>query len=368
MRPTSAARSSRKTLALVAAVSAAIAVVPGTAMGADDEQRIVPVVEGLDGPRGLAVGPPRRLVYSEADGTISKTVLRGNNAGTTVLGSVPAGFIAPAVSQYYPHTAHILTAGGEPDTGANTLYTWSKESGEITPLADIAAYQLTDPDPDDQEGMPTTSNPYGVASLDDGSVLVADAEGNDLLRVYANGDIETVARIKPRVVLVPEGFPPPPDFPPAGTPITSEGVATSVTVGADGAYYVGELRGFPSTPGTSQVWRIEAGSVDAVCDPENPDQGDCTRFADGFTSIVDLATGPDGDIYVLELVKDGWLQWEFGLAEPIGGLYRVPAGGGEADLISSDRLTLPGGVDVTTKGKAFVAGPVFGEGAIVRVR
>ena len=39
---------------------------------------------------------------------------------------------------------------------------------------------------------------------------------------------------------------------------------------------LGELRGFPATPGTSEVWRVEAGSEDAVCDPENPAVGDCT--------------------------------------------------------------------------------------------
>lgn len=341
-------------------------------MGADGDERVVPKIEGLDGPRGLAVGPPRRLIYAEADGSITEAILRGRNEGSTLLGSVVPLGIAPAVSQRYAHTAHIVTLGGEPGAepppGAATLFTWTKDTGEVTPTADIAAYQLTDPDPDDQEGLPTTSNPYGVASLDDGSALVADAEGNDLLRVYPDGDVETVARIKPRVVEVGEEFEGIPDFPPPGTPITSEGVATSVTVGADGAYYLGELRGFPSTVGTSQVWRVEPDSVGAVCDPENPDEGDCTRYADGFTSIVDLAAGPDGEIYVLELAKGGWLQMEIGLTEPIGGLFRIPAGGGDTVEIAPDRLILPGGVDVTRKGKIFVAGPVFGEGAIVRVR
>jgi hypothetical protein len=76
-----------------------------------------------------------------------------------------------------------------------------------------------------------------------------------------------VARLKPRVVSVPEELPD--EFqgeplPPAGTPVPSEAVATSVTVGADGSYYVSELRGFPATPGTSQVWRIAPGSVNAI--------------------------------------------------------------------------------------------------------
>jgi len=282
----------------VAAVGVVVTMVPGVATaGPDSEERVAPKVEGLNGPRGLAVGPARRLVYAEADGRISATVLRGPIACTTVLGEVAAGGFAPALSQRDVRSAHILTSAGEQGAGAE-LYKWSRGSGEIRLVADIAGYQQTDPDPADQEDNPTDSNPYGVASLEDGSALVADAAGNDLLRVWPNGDIVTVARIKPRVVPVPEEFEGEPGFPPPGTPITSEGVATSVTVGADGAYYVGELRGFPSTTGTSQVWRIEPDSVDAVCNPKKPNEGDCTRYADGFTSIVDLAAGPDGELYV----------------------------------------------------------------------
>ena len=64
-----------------------------------------------------------------------------------------------------------------------------------------------------------------------------------------------------------------------------------MTVGPDGYWYVGELRGFPATPGTSQIWRIKPGTIDAVCDPEKPWRGRCTRYADGLTSIVDLGAG-----------------------------------------------------------------------------
>jgi hypothetical protein len=117
---------------------------------------------------------------------------------------------------------------------------------------------------------------------------------NDLLRVYPNGKVVTVARLKPRMIPWPAGLP---VGPPAGTMVPSEDVATSVAVGADGYYYVGELRGFPATPGHSQVWRIAPDSVNALCDPVHPNVGACRRYADGFTSIVDLEGGPDGSIY-----------------------------------------------------------------------
>src|SRR4029079_17096665 len=128
----------------------------------------------------------------------------------------------------------------------------------------------------------------------DGSVLVSDAAANDLLRVYPNGQVVTVARLKPRIVSWPAGIP---FGPPAGTMAPSEDVATSVTVGADGYYYVGELRGVPATPGAAQVWRISPNSVNAVCDPLIPNAGPCQRYKDGFTSIVDLEAAEDGSLY-----------------------------------------------------------------------
>jgi len=343
---------------------------PGAAQGAEispDVFGLKPVVMDLNGPRGVSVMGSRTIVYGELDGSVSKTVRRGEGAGTELLATFEPQFIAPAVAQDGHQKVWILTPGGEPGTGGSTLYRWTERSGEATAIADIAAYQVTDPDPDDLEGIPEESNPYGVEALGDGSALVADAAGNDLLRVYENGDIETVARIKPRTVLVPDELEGQPDVPPPGTPLPSEGVATSVTVGSDGYYYVGELRGFPATPDTSQVWRIAPDSVDAVCDPEAPNTGDCQLFADGFTSIVDLAPGPDGDIYVLELVQQSWFQWELGLSDGAGGLFHAVPGEEPVELVAGALFT-PGGIDTSRNDKAFVSTPIFEPGYIGRVR
>ena len=335
------------------------------------EPEVTPVVEGLDGPRGVGVTDKGRVVFSEADGSFSQLTTEGKNAGEVdELGSVPAQFLAPALAAGQGNRLFLLTVGGEPGTGAGTLYRWRPGTGVQT-VADIMAYQETDPDPYNLADPPEESNPYGVAALPDGSALVADAAGNDLLRVYPNGKIVTVARIKPRVVEVPEELPD--EFegeplPPAGTPIPSEGVATSVTVGSDGYYYVGELRGFPATPGTSQVWRIKPGSVDAVCDPENPNKGPCRRYADGFTSIVDLEAGSRGSIYVVELVQQSWLQWELGLVDPpLGGLFLIPRGSGTPVELAAGSLFLPGGVGVGKHGVVYVTAPIFGPGAVLRV-
>jgi len=362
-------------VAAIVAIGALIAGAPSAAAGGGG--RLVPVVEGLNGPRGVAVGPGGRVVYAEADGSFSQVITKGRHAGSVEqLGTVPQQFLAPAVDVGRRGKVFVLTVGGEPGTGAATLYRWTRAKGVQT-VADIAAYQQTDPDPYDLEEVPGESNPYGVAALRDGSALVSDAANNDLLRVFPNGHIVTVARLKPRVVEVPEELPDEVEgepLPPAGTPLPSEAVATSVTVGADGYYYVGELRGFPATPGTSQVWRIAPGSVNAVCDPEAPRKGACRRYADGFTSIVDLGAGPDGSIYVVELVKRSWLQWELGLVDPpVGGLFRIRKRGRSPQELVPDQLVLPGGVDVGKNGAVYVTAPIFGPpegspGVLARVR
>jgi hypothetical protein len=348
------------TLALTFAVS------PSGLSGAPDD--LVTVVGDLNGPRGVSAGPLGSVVYTEIDGTFSAVTTFGRHTGSPrTLGSVPANFIAPAITAGLLGQTYVLTAGGPPGSGAATLYRWLPWGGAPKPVADIAAYQITDPDPYNTDGPPEESNPFGVALLHDGSVLVADAAGNDLLRVFRDGRIITVARLKPRLVRVPEELPDD-GFPPAGTPIPAEGVATSVTVGKDGYYYVGELRGFPSTPGTAEIWRIAPNSVNAVCDPAAPRTGRCQRFADGFTSIVSLATGADGAIYVVELVKGGWLQWEAGVVPPIGALYRIPRGGGAKKELAPGQLTLPGGVTVDGINRVYVTSPVFGPGTLSRVR
>jgi hypothetical protein len=321
----------------------------------------VPVLTGLNGPRGVAPGPAGRLIFGEGDGSISELIARGHNAGTTrLIGAVPATFIAPAVATRGGQI-FALTAQGAPGSGSNTLY--RVNNGTVRALADIGAYQITDPDPYNVTLQPEESNPFGVAPLPDGSVLVSDAAANDLLRVYPNGSIETVARLKPRLVPSP-GFP---GLPPAGVMILSEAVATSVAVGADGYYYVGELRGFPATPGKSEIWRIAPNSLNAVCDPLIPNSGPCQRYKDGFTSIVDLEAGEDGSLYVVELSKQSWLAMQIGLpGSQVGGVFRISPGGGVSEL-APNQLIMPAGIAVADDA-VYVSSPVFGPAALLRVQ
>jgi hypothetical protein len=356
----------------------------------DEHGTTLKVIAPLDGPRGIdALGDGMTLV-TETDGTFSLVKQRPHKPARVVkLGQLATDF-PPAISKGRHGTIFLLTGGELPPGAARTtpslrtgreaatpapaatLFKWRPGWKKPHVLADIAAYQKKDPDPYDLESFPQDSNPFGLVALKDGTVLVSDAAGNDLLRVWPGGRIRTVARLKPRLVQVPAGLPdvPPAEggpLPPAGTPVMSEAVATSVTVGNDGFWYVGELRGFPATPGTSEIWRIKPGTRNAVCKPTKPRKGACKRYADGLTSIVDLGAGRRG-IYAVELSKMSWFQMELGLpGSQVGGLFLVKPRSHEHRIheMVPNQLIQPGGVDVGHRMQ--VVGPIFGPGALMKI-
>jgi hypothetical protein len=197
-------------------------------------------------------------------------------------------------------------------------------SGEWRFVADIAAYEASaNPDP-----RIVDSNPYGVLATA-GRTVVADAGGNSLLRVSANGDISLLAVMPP----VPEAT-------------THDAVPTSIAVGPDGAYYVGELTGVPFIDGAAGVYRIEPG-------------GDPEVLYGGFKTIIDIAFDADGDLYVLQHATGAR-----GAAGP-GVLLRIAPDGtrttvlGGLDRPTSVAVGSDGGVFVTNHGLSIDAGEVL---------
>jgi len=139
--------------------------------------------------------------------------------------------------------------------------------------------------------------------------------------------------------------------------IPVESVPTSVTVGPDGAYYVGELTGGPFPAGGASVYRIEPGAEPEV-------------YATGFSTIMDLDFATDGTLYVAELVHAGLLPVFMGEAPPVGAIMAVPAGGGEPELVATgDGLMALGGLAVADDGSLIVSTNTMtpGDGAVVRI-
>jgi hypothetical protein len=157
---------------------------------------------------------------------------------------------------------------------------------DFTVIADILEYEFAE-NPDG--GLPD-SNPYGLV-YHDGSLILADAGGNSLLRVDPDdGSIETIAIFEDREALAPPfiGLP-------EGTMIPMNSVPTDVAVGPDGNYYVSELTGFPFPVGGANVYQV------------TPD-GEVEVYATGFTNIGAIDFDSDGRLIVLELVAGGLLN------------------------------------------------------------
>ncbi len=241
-----------------------------------------------------------------------------------------------------------ITGGGS-DPGDATLYKVTMK-GKVTAFADLGAYEAKyNPHPTEVD-----SNPFSVVDLGGGEAVVADAGGNTLLKVDKHGKVKLIAVLPDELVptdnlivlleealagLVPgatcanvaektdeleaaltEFFGEDPetwpfqvqelvglcDLPPM---IPTEAVATSVAIGPNGDFYVGELKGFPGPLDESRVWRIRWNARNADCSRSPL----CSVAYDGFTSIVDLAFGDDGTLYVAEMDEKSFLAVELGL-------------------------------------------------------
>lgn len=203
--------------------------------------------------------------------------------------------------------------GGDPtmDTG-QSIYRLSQ--GRARLIANLFAFEEAN-DPDGH----VESNPFDVQALSGDVALVADAAGNDLLRVYDNGHVELLAVFPNELVSTADlkdlvGCPN--DSPLCGLPeqIPAQAVPTSIAVGPDGYYYIGELKGFPAPLGVSNIWRVSPDASGAMCGSSD----DCVKVFDGgFTSIIDMAFDADGNLHVAEIDELSWFAVEMGLG--IGG-------------------------------------------------
>ena len=372
-------------VALVVAVAAPVA-----AQG----PAITEVVGGLNSPRGVAIGADGTIYVAEAGVGGTEPCATHSELGDMCFGAsgaitaVSGGEASPIIDGL----ASGLTATGEaigpsdvtvgadgtvwflvggpaagsaefresiPDgaaAGMGQLYRIDAD-GLAQSVADLADYETTvNPDADEPGNAEPDSNAHGLAETPEGAAI-ADAGANTLLLVDAGGVISTLAVFP--VVMQPappdsEAEPDPDAEPPM---IPMDPVPTGVALGDDGALYVGELTGFPFPPGGAAVYRVAPGEEPSV-------------YADGFTNVIDVEFALDGTLYVLELAHEGLLSaGEDG--PPMGGLWKVPPGGGTAELITSDGLPMPGGLAVSDDGTVYVStctGCPPGAGGLVSIQ
>lgn len=332
------------------------------------------IASGLDNPRGLAFGPEGALYVAEAGsggdgpslpGPDNSVVYFGNSGAITrvykgsqkrVVTGLPSlaptdGFRAVGPSdisfQGRGKMCVSMGLGGDlanlealGDTGALLgKVIQFQPSGHWREAADIASYEAAV----NPGGLAVDSNPYSLHA-GAGLTAVVDAGGNALLGVAANGAVSTLAVFPARMVPAPPflGLP-------SGAMIPMQSVPDCVAKGPDGAYYVGELTGFPFVRGAARVFRVVPGQA-----PQ--------PVLEGFTNIMDIDFGPDGSLYVLQHDDNGLLA-----PGSSASLIRVKPDGTRSTVISS--LVNPTSVVIGPDGAAYVSnhGVSAGIGEVLRI-
>jgi hypothetical protein len=293
------------------------AVATASAGGRPDD---APVIRGFAGPlSGLSTNPRGELLV--ADQSVGIVPIRnGKPRAPIALPGVTDMSVSPSGSTMWAVTG----AGGPPpegpqnDTGQG-LHVISH--GKVRKVVNLFEFEAAfNPHTAAPPNLPD-SNPYDVHALGPHAALVADAGGNDLLRIDREGNVKVLAVLPDEVVPTanikalagcPASQAPFCTLPDA---IPAQPVSTSIAVDRRGYIYVGELKGFPAPTGESNIWRISPRANGARCG-ESPD---CVKVFDGgFTSIIDLAFGPDGLLYVTEFDVRSWAAVE---------IFGTPAGG-----------------------------------------
>jgi hypothetical protein len=315
---------------------------------------LAPLAAHDDAPPSFPYATP---VFGLADANNGSLFVADAGAGIVELRKGKGRLIAelPGVTDVAPIVPHIMfaTTGGVPDgpapPTARKLFLILHES--VHEFADLGAFEASvNPD-----GGAIDSNPFDLAVTPHG-IVVADAAANALLIVDWLGRVDWIATLPNEVVPTsnvkalahcPAGPPPICGLPDA---IPAQPVTASVAIGPDGAYYVGELKGFPAPTGRSRIWRIAPGTRHAQCGSSPK----CSVVAQGFTSIIDLKVDSDGrTLYVVELDEASWFAIEGGFGGAIGGTVnacRLRTGG--CSTIASG-LTMPIAVTEGKKGQLF---------------
>lgn len=347
-----------------------------------DSGDITVIASGLNNPRGLNFGPDGGLYVAEAgsggagpcapgpeglrcygaSSSITRIDLRSGGqaqvaTGIPSLAGVDGSFATGAHDisfQGLGGAFFTIGFGGDPrnrevqfgtaGAGFDQL-SRAVPSGNWRNLNDLGEYEVAA----NPTGDEVDSNPYGILALP-GKQIVADAGANALLQIKTNGNISVLATFPNRMVDAPPflGLPP-------GTQIPMDAVPTTVALGPDGYYYVGQLTGFPFPVGGANVYRVPPGG------------GTPEVYASGLTHIIDIAFGADGSLYVLEIARNGLLG-AFGGGDWTGALIRVDPDGTQTE-IASQGLFAPGGLAIGPDGAFFVTNnSIFsGTGEVLRI-
>ncbi len=310
-----------KRLAAVGAVAA----VSAAAVPAAQAATVETVARGLDNPRSVAVGPDGAVYVANAGrggrqcqgegeeamclGTTGKIVRVAGGQKSTVAGGFislagPGGPFAAGLHgvSVAPDGTVFAVSGSStprdvksfpPPVRSKVGRLFSASGGDFSAVARVDRLEHRQ-NLDNVKGD-RNSNPYAVLALADRQIVV-DAGANAVLVVRV-GNVEVLALIPNR-----RGG-------------RRQSVPSSIALGPDGAYYVGELAE-SSGLGKARVWRVPA------------EGGTATVFRSGFTTISGVAFGPDGSLFVTEFARNfRTFAGRLVQVSPDGGTRTVHAGG-----------------------------------------
>jgi hypothetical protein len=335
---------------------------PGAPAEAAPAYSVRTLVTGLENPRGLAIAPNGNPFLSEAGrggsgpcliagggktlcfGTTGAVGLfdRSTNLYSRVLTDLPS--LAVQSDPLFPEGTGVQDLAFDGAGNLHGVFGFGADptlipragsalfgrtvaidlaTGSLTPLADIAGFEAAQ-NPD-KGGL--NSNPFALVVHGD-NTYVTDAGGNSLLKSDSAQQVSLANEVFKEEPVTRPPFPP--DFP-------AEAVPTGMTIGPDGALYISQLSGFPFAPGSADVYRHD------VLDPLKP----MTRFAGGFSNLIDIAAGPDDSLYLLQYSDD------FFDHDAPGSILKLSLDGSVERVF--DDLIRPSGLAVGADGTIYVA-------------
>ncbi len=322
------------------------------------------VAQGLFGPRGLKVGPDGDLyvALSGPGGTnntfdlpcqqvavaVGGPYTNGNTASivkvdkkgtvTTVATGFPSALskrpdvLGVADVAFLDGQLYAVTAGGGCSHGSltpNVVAKVDRKSGHWTMVADLSKAVAEHPSAVMAPDFEADGVFYSMIAWQ-GKLYTVEANHGQIWSVTPNGQVQMVTDISKA-----EGH-----------------IVPTAAVVSDGGLIVGNLGLFPITPDSSILMTLKPspleGLIDAL-DPWAPDQLNVTGSSSpGLTTVVSMAWGPDGALYVLELSAAA------GFPNPGDGkVVRVRGHGMAEDVITG--LSVPTGMTFGPDGALYVS-------------
>jgi hypothetical protein len=219
---------------------------------------------------------------------------------------------------------------------------------ELTEVADIFQYEHEK----DVDKEAIESNPFSAEVAPSGNLVVSDSAMDSVLYVSQDGEITLLHEFDDIIAPLPEEMQEP------GGPeeMPADFVPTGIEEGPDGAYYFGNLTGFP--------FPVEGSVVSSITL-----EGDVETVETDFTHAIDVAFDSEGRMYVLELLSGGFLNVDPDDPATLAStLYRIEHDGSRT-VIPVEELAFATGMAIGPDDEIYVSnlGSPAGIGQVVRI-